>query len=147
MLRWRQVGNPRLRSNHRQRGNLRQGSYCPRHAAGILRTSVRIDNPFTLCLVIMASHAGGLAVTTTTLFYTGDPWGTSISQLADRLQMDRPFRLHLAHTNFLQEIHNLHDCPHLLLSDHLQLTLGCLMMKSHLLCHHTSSLLDMSVFR
>src|SRR5258706_7630620 len=104
MLRWRQVGNPRLRSNHRQRGNLRQGSYCPRHAASILRTSVRIDNPFTLHLVIMASHTGGLVATTTTPFYTGDPWGHSISHPADRLQMDRPFMLPLAHTNFPQEI-------------------------------------------
>src|SRR5258708_16993489 len=46
-------------------------------------------------------HAGGLVATTTTLFNTGDPWGTSISQPADRLQMDRPFMLHLAHTDFL----------------------------------------------
>src|SRR5258708_29412713 len=41
---------------------------------------------------------------------------------------------------------NLHHCPHLLLSGHLQLTLSYLMTKSRSLRHRTGSLLDMSVF-
>src|SRR5258707_9117014 len=41
---------------------------------------------------------------------------------------------------------NLHHCPHLLLSSRLQLTLGCLMMKSHSLCCCMGGLLDTSVF-
>src|SRR5260221_3181891 len=41
---------------------------------------------------------------------------------------------------------NLHHCPHLLLSGHLQLTLGYLTTKSRLLRCCTGSLLDTSVF-
>ncbi len=92
---------PKTKKQPQVKRELETRKLLPGHAAGILGTIIRIDNPFTLHLVIMASHAGSLAATPTTPFDTGDPWGTSISQLADRLLLDRPFMLHLAHNDFL----------------------------------------------
>src|SRR5258707_1467190 len=51
-----------------------------------------------------------------------------------------------SHIPTFHKKYNLHDCPHLFRSGCLQLTLGCLTMKSCFLCCHTSGLLDTSVF-
>src|SRR5258708_19671130 len=93
----------------------------------------------------MASHAGGLTATTTTPLYTGDPWGTSISQLTDKIANGQTFHATPC-TYRLSTRNNLHHCPRLLLSSCLQLTLSCLMMKSHLIHHYMGGLLDTSVF-
>src|SRR5258705_1441746 len=94
----------------------------------------------------MASHAGGLTATTTTPLYTGDPWGTSISQLTDKIANGQTF--HATPCTYRLSVgNNLHHCPHLLLSGRLQLMLGYLTTKSHSLRRRTGGLLDTSVFR